>query len=145
MLHQWKKPILCVRVLPGCRERVSDLKEVVAIIRPNKMAATRRALDVLGFSGMTACKVLGRGKQKGIVGEVAFNVSHELQMREGSMKYVPKRMLSLVVDDNDVPLVVAAIIKINRTGQIGDGRIFICPVEDAVRIRTGEEGRTVII
>jgi nitrogen regulatory protein PII 2 len=123
---------------------VISLKEIVAIIRPNKINATKKALDVLGFPGMTACKVVGRGKQKGILGEVAFTVSPELQNQEGGMKYVPKRMLSLVVDDQDVSLVVAAIIKINRTGQIGDGRIFICPVEEVVRIRTGEKGETAI-
>lgn len=120
------------------------MKEIIAIIRPNKITATKKALEVLGFPGMTACKVVGRGKQKGIIGEVAFNVSPELQNQEGGMKYVPKRMISLVVDDQDVPLVVAAIIKINRTGQIGDGRIFVCPVDEVVRIRTGEKGQAAI-
>lgn len=99
---------------------------------------------VLGFPGLTACKVLGRGKQKGILGEVTFNVSPELQKQEGAMKYVPKRVISLVVADKDVPLVVAVLIKINRTGKVGDGRIFVCPVEEAVRIRTGERGQAAL-
>ncbi len=54
------------------------------------------------------------------------------------MKYIPKRLISLVVEDEDVLLVLGAIIKVNRTGEFGDGRIFVCPVEDAVRIRTRE-------
>ncbi|MCR4420416.1 MAG: P-II family nitrogen regulator [Clostridia bacterium] len=116
------------------------MKEIVAIIRPSKMTATKRVLEALGFPGMTAWKVLGRGKQKGIAGEVTFAVSPELQRQEGGMKYVPKRMVSVVLEDADVPLVVAAVMKVNRTGQIGDGRIFVCPVEEAVRIRTGEKG-----
>ena len=120
------------------------MKEVIAIIRPNKANATKEALAVLGFPGLHACKVVGRGKQKGILGEVSFPVSPELGKQEGGMKYVPKRMISLVVDDQDVSLVVAVITKINRTGQIGDGRIFVCPVEDVVRIRTGEKGQAAI-
>lgn len=120
------------------------MKKIIAIIRPNKITATKEALAVLGFPGMTACKVVGRGKQKGILGEVTFSVSPELQKQEGAMKYVPKRIISLVVDDQDVPLAVAVIIKINRTGQIGDGRIFVCPVEEAVRVRTGEKGQAAV-
>ncbi|MDQ0286738.1 nitrogen regulatory protein PII 2 [Desulfofundulus luciae] len=120
------------------------MKEVIAIIRPNKINATKEALAVLGFPGLNACKVAGRGKQKGITGEVTFAVNPELEKQEGGMKYVPKRMISLVVDDQDVPLVVAAIIKVNRTGRIGDGRIFVCPVEEAVRVRTGEKGLAAI-
>ena len=56
------------------------------------------------------------------------------------MKYIPKRMISIVVEDADVPLVVGIIMKINRTGKPGDGKIFVLPVEDAIRIRTGEFG-----
>ncbi|BCV20472.1 P-II family nitrogen regulator [Moorella sp. Hama-1] len=120
------------------------MKEIIAIVRPNKITPTKEALAVLGFPALTACKVLGRGKQKGILGEVTFNVSPELQRQEGSMKYVPKRMISLVVADEDVPLVVAVLIKINRTGKVGDGRIFVCPVAEAVRIRTGERGQAAL-
>ncbi|MEW6172641.1 MAG: P-II family nitrogen regulator [Bacillota bacterium] len=114
------------------------MKEIVAIIRPNKMTRTRDVLTALGFPAMTASKALGRGKQKGLAGEVSFQVREELLQHEGGMRYVPKRLVSLVVEDEDVPLAVAAIIKVNRTGAIGDGRIFVCPVEEAVRIRTQE-------
>jgi len=60
------------------------------------------------------------------------------------MKYIPKRMVSVMVEDEFVPAVVAVITKVNRTGNIGDGRIFICPIEESVRIRTGERGSVAI-
>jgi nitrogen regulatory protein PII 2 len=114
------------------------MKEIVAIIRPNKMTRTKEVLATLGFPALTAWRVLGRGKQKGLAGEVSFEVGPEVLDQRGGMKYIPKRMISLVVEDEDVLLVVGAIIKVNRTGEIGDGRIFVCPVEDAIRIRTQE-------
>lgn len=120
------------------------MKEIYAIIRPNKISTTKEALAVLGFPGLTAVKAVGRGKQKGILGEVSFSIEPDLLRQEGSMKYVPKRLLYLVVDDAEVPLVTAVLIKINRTGQIGDGRIFVCPVEEVIRVRTGERGQEAI-
>ena len=60
------------------------------------------------------------------------------------MKYLPKRMLSVVVEDEFVAAVVAVITRVNRTGNIGDGRIFVCPVEESIRIRTGERGEEAI-
>jgi len=118
------------------------MKEIVAIIRPNKIEATKDALDALGFPGITALSVIGRGRQRGIANEVSCEISPQLlgQGRSGGMKYVPKRMVSLVVDDEDVDTIVATIISINQTAQIGDGKIFICPVDDSVRLRTGESG-----
>lgn len=120
------------------------MKEVYAIIRPNKISATKEALAVLGFPGLTAWKVAGRGKQKGISGEVTFPCNPKDLKSDGSMKYVPKRLIYLAVNDEDLVLVVSVITKINRTGQIGDGRIFVCPVEEVVRVRTGETGRDAI-
>ncbi|MDI6710066.1 MAG: P-II family nitrogen regulator [Thermoanaerobacterales bacterium] len=114
------------------------MKEIVAIIRPKKMTRTKEVLAALGFPALTACKVLGRGKQKGLAGEVAFGLRPELTGEEGTMRYVPKRMISVVVPDADARLVVEAIMKVNRTGAVGDGRVFVCPVEEVVRVRTGE-------
>jgi len=117
------------------------MKGVIAIIRPNKMNKTKEVLAELGFPAMTACKVMGRGKQKGIVGEVSFEVDPKLlEEQENAMKYVPKRMIMLVVNDNDVPLVTEVIMRVNRTGEHGDGKIFVCPIEDSIRVRTGEKG-----
>ncbi len=120
------------------------MKEIVAIIRPNKMTRTKEVLATLGFPAMTAWRVLGRGKQKGLAGEVSFEVRDEAMEHGRTMKYIPKRLISLVVEDEDVMLVVGAIIKVNRTGEIGDGRVFVCPVEDAVRIRTQERSVSAI-
>lgn len=127
-------------------ELVHFMKEVVAILRPNKMTQTKEILAALGFPAMTACRVLGRGRQKAIIKEVSFEIQKdELLNKEGSMKYIPKRLISLIVPDEDVSLVVEAIMKVNHTGQIGDGKLFICPVEDAVRVRTKERGENAII
>jgi len=122
------------------------MKEVMAIIRPNKVAKTVKALEAVGFPALTVMKCFGRGKQRGYLD---LNLPDVVDMKrvveEGErqglrMKYIPKRLLSIVVDDEDVPLVVGIIMKVNRTGMIGDGRIFVLPVEDAIRVRTGESG-----
>lgn len=122
------------------------MKEIIAIIRPNKVAKTVKALEAVGFPALTVTKCFGRGKQRGYLDvNLPDVVDIEKVVKEGEkqglfMKFIPKRLLSIVVDDADVPLVVGIIMKINRTGKIGDGRIFVLPVEDAVRIRTGESG-----
>ena len=122
------------------------MKEIMAIIRPNKINRTKEVLDALGFPAMTANAVFGRGRQKAIVGEVTFDISNkDLCKEEGSMRYVPKRMISLVVPDEDASLVVESIMKVNKTGQIGDGKIFVCPIEEAVRVRTKETGEDAIL
>jgi nitrogen regulatory protein PII 2 len=122
------------------------MKEVIAIIRPNKIARTKEVLDALGFPSMTAKAVFGRGRQKAIIGEVTFdNKSPELTEEEGSMRYIPKRMISLMVPDEDAHLVVESIMKVNSTGQTGDGKIFVCPVDDAIRVRTKETGEEAIL
>lgn len=115
------------------------MKEIMAIIRPNRMTKTSEVLSSLGFPAMTAWRVMGRGKQRGMAQEVAFDISPGLIQQSG-MKYVPKRMISLVVDDADVALIVEVIMRVNRTGQAGDGRIFIAPIDEAVRVRTREHG-----
>jgi nitrogen regulatory protein PII 2 len=117
------------------------MKEIMAIMRPNKMTKTKEVLDTLGYPAMSAIRIMGRGKQRAILNEVSVEIKEpELCETEGKMRYIPKRMISLVVPDEDVSLVVEAIMKINHTGQIGDGKIFICPINDAVRVRTGEKG-----
>ena len=123
------------------------MKEVIAIIRPKKVEQTKNALDELGFAGITAVPVLGRGHQRGIASEIGYGISTELLARNRSagMKYIPKRMLSVVVRDSDVDTVVDTIVKINQTANIGDGKIFVCPVDDAMRVRTDERGDPAII
>lgn len=123
------------------------MKEIVAIIRPKKVGPTKEVLEKLGFPSITAQPVLGRGHQRGIAGEVACDLPPALlsQGKAGGMKYVPKRFLSIVVQEADVKSVVQAIIKVNQTAQIGDGKIFVCPVDDALRVRTGEIGVQAIV
>ena len=123
------------------------MKEIIAIIRPRKMGATKEALDALGFPCMTATPVLGRGKQRGILGEVDLEVRPEVlkQGKYRAMPYIPKRLLSVVVPDDEADRVVQAIVGVNQTEQIGDGRIFICPVDDALRVRTDEKGESAIL
>lgn len=121
------------------------MKEIIAVIRPNKVGATKEALVELGLPSMTAIPVLGRGRQKGIETEV--DVEYRPGMLEGKhpgMKYIPKRYLSIVVTDADADKVVEVIMKVNHTGQIGDGKVFICPAEEAIRIRTDETGDSAI-
>jgi nitrogen regulatory protein PII 2 len=120
------------------------MKEIYAIIRVNKVYSTKKALEEIGFPSITVFnyRVFGRGKQKGIVDEVSFSVSPEVSQmaKYGGMKYIPKRLLYLVADDEDITSIVDTIIQANQTGHYGDGRIFVCPVEEALRIRTGEKG-----
>lgn len=118
------------------------MKEIIAIIRPNKVAATKNALDLLGLFGMTGSSVLGRGKQKGIANEVSCVLDPGALAggQGGSMAYIPKRLINIMVEDEDVNKAVKAIISVNQTGAFGDGKIFICPLDNALRVRTKEEG-----
>ena len=117
------------------------MKEVLAIIRMNKMNETKQALADAGVASFTARKVVGRGK-----GQVDFRIlqgaaeGHEEAISQLSPgpKLVPKRMLTIVVPDKVVPAIVKTILSVNSTGNAGDGKIFVLPVREAVRIRTGE-------
>jgi nitrogen regulatory protein PII 2 len=120
------------------------MKEVLAIIQMNRMEATKNALDVIGIPAITAYKVTGRGKQKGLQIPHPTPSSPLEPSSQKRMLYIPKRMISVMVEDEFVPAVVAVITKVNRTGNFGDGRIFVCPVDESVRIRTGERGNEAI-
>ena len=113
-----------------------DMKKIEAIIRPEKLNAVRVALDQKGFSSMTATEVKGRGRQKGIA----------LQWRAGDyrVEFLPKVKLEIVVDDKDAETVIDAICDTVQTGEVGDGKIFVYPVEDVVRVRTKERGCTAV-
>ena len=108
------------------------MKKIEAIIREEKLDAIKQKLDEMSYLGMTVCEVAGRGRQKGI----------SLQWRAGEYRIdlLPKLKIELVVLDEDVPRAVDAIVSVSRTGEMGDGKIFILPVYDAVRVRTGEAG-----
>ena len=122
------------------------MKEIIAIIRPKQVEKTKEALDLAGFPSMTAIPVIGRGRQRGIAGELSYNVRPDLLVKGklAGMKYIPKRLLTIVVHDDEVDTVVNIIVKKNQTAVIGDGKIFICPVVDAFRIRSSERGEEAI-
>lgn len=109
------------------------------------MGKTKEVLDLLGFPSMTANRVMGRGKQKVILSELNFDINESTLLKEGSMRYIPKRLIFLVVPDEDASLVVETIMKVNNTGQIGDGKIFVCPIDNAFRVRTKESGEEAIL
>ncbi|MDP3105568.1 MAG: P-II family nitrogen regulator [Candidatus Methanoperedens sp.] len=124
------------------------MKEVIAIIRRHNLQDTKAGLLGIGVPALTMVSVEGRGKQKGLPG---WNYELDpalLELEEKNtgtcMRFVPKRMISTVVEDDDVPKVVETIIRTNQGGHIGDGKIFVCPVEDTVRVRTGESGEQAI-
>ncbi len=124
------------------------MKEVIAIIRRHRLQETKAGLLGIGIPALTMVSVEGRGKQKGLPGwnyELDPALTEVEEKNTGtSMRFVPKRMIYTVVEDADVPKVVETIIRTNQSGHIGDGRIFVCNVEDAVRVRTGENGESAI-
>jgi len=123
------------------------MKEVMAIVRMNMMNKTKKSLSDAGISSMTARDALGRGK--GLVDtsllEGAEKGYEEAIAQLGhSQRLIPKRLIFVVVPDNLVDTTVKAIIRVNRTGKTGDGKIFVMPVIDSVSVRTGESGTAVL-
>jgi len=108
------------------------MKKIEAYIKPFKLDDVKAALMEIGVRGMSVTEVRGFGRQKG-----------HTELYRGSeykVDFLPKTKLEIVVADDKVEQVIEIIQKVARTGQVGDGKIFIIPVEDAVRIRTGESG-----
>ena len=108
------------------------MKKIEAIIKPFKLEEVRDAVSEVGIAGMTVSEVKGFGRQKGH--------TEIYRGTEYTVDFLPKIKIEVVVADNIVDAVVAAIISSGKTGKIGDGKIFVMPVEQAVRIRTGEKG-----
>ncbi len=108
------------------------MKLVAAIIKPYRLDDVREALSEIGVTGMTVYEVKGFGRQKG----------HTEQYRgaEYVVDYIPKVKLEIAIADDQVDAVVDAIVEAAKTGKIGDGKIFVTPLESVVRVRTGETG-----
>jgi len=106
------------------------MKKIEAIIREERLDSVKKALEENSYFGMTVSEVSGRGKQKGI----------PLQWRIGEHRIdlLPKLKIELVVLDEDVPIAINAIVQNARTGEIGDGKIFVLPIDNVVRVRTGD-------
>ena len=112
------------------------MKKVEAIIKPFKLDEVKSGLHQIGIMGMTVTEVKGFGRQKGHV-EVYRGTEYEVN-------FLPKLKVEVVVPDSIIDKVIAVIIEKARTGNIGDGKIFIYSLEDVIRIRTGEKGETAI-
>ena len=108
------------------------MKKVEAIIKPFKLDDAKEALGRVGALGMSVTEVKGFGRQKGH--------SELYRGAEYIVDFLPKLKLEVVVPDDEVEKITSALAEAARTGKIGDGKIFVTPVEDAVRIRTGERG-----
>jgi len=112
------------------------LKAITAIIRPEKLETVKNNLSKVGCYGMTVTEVKGRGRQLGI--------RESYRGKEYHIDLLPKTRLDIIVNDDKLEEVVDMIVKSAQTGDIGDGKIFILPVEDVVRIRTGERGEKAV-
>ena len=110
--------------------------KVEALIRPQKLEDVKSALSEIGIKGMTVTEVRGSGKQKGF--------TQHYRGAEYTVNLLQKIKLEIVVSDSEAHAVASAISEAARTGEIGDGKIFLIPVAEAIRIRTGEEGETAI-
>lgn len=112
------------------------MKMITAMVRPSKVDAIKAALVAMEIVGMTVSDVRGFGRQKGQV--------ERYRGTEFTVEFLPKAKIITVVSDDKVDAAVAAIIKEAHTGEIGDGKIFVTPVESVYRIRTGESGEIAI-
>lgn len=108
------------------------MKKIEAIVRPEKLEAVRQALAKVGYAGLMITEIEGHGKQKGIV--------QQWRGEKYKVELLPKLKVEIVVKDADVERITKAIAESAKTGEIGDGKIFISPIETAIRIRTGEKG-----
>ena len=112
------------------------MKKIEAIIKPFKLDDVREALTELGITGMTVSEVKGFGRQRGH--------TEVYRGAEYAVDFLPKVKIEVVLPDDQIERTVEAIIEAARSGKIGDGKIFVLPVEEVIRIRTGEIGETAI-
>jgi nitrogen regulatory protein P-II 1 len=112
------------------------MKLVTAVIKPHKWEDVREALETFGVTGMTVSEVSGYGRQKGHT-EVYRGAEYDIAL-------VPKIRIEIVVDDADADAVVDAICKSAQTGKIGDGKVWVAPVDSVVRVRTGDRDEAAI-
>ena len=112
------------------------MKKIEAIIRPEKLDEVRKQLDKSGYPGIMITEIEGHGKQKGI----------EQQWRGEKYKvdFLPKVKIEIVAKDSDADRILSTIMQTARTGAVGDGKIFVLDVQDAVRIRTGDRGEKAV-
>ena len=112
------------------------MKKILAIIRPDKLEEVKQALEEIGCHGLTVKEVRGRGRQLGI--------TESYRGHDYKVDLLPKTEIEIVTMEDKLDNIVETIVKTAQTGDIGDGKIFISPVEEVVRIRTGERGEKAI-
>ena len=112
------------------------MKKILAIIRPDKLEEVKQALEQIGCHGLTIKEVRGRGRQLGI--------TESYRGHDYKVDMLPKTEIEIVTSEKDLEEIVQTIIKTAQTGDIGDGKIFISPVEEVIRIRTCERGEKAI-
>jgi nitrogen regulatory protein PII len=112
------------------------MKLIIAIIKPFKLEEVKDALSSIGIEGMTVTEVKGFGRQKGH--------TEIYRGSEYTVDFLPKVKIEIVVTDELVTKAIDAIVKAAKTGKIGDGKVFVLPIEEAVRIRTDERGDTAV-
>ena len=105
------------------------MKEIVAIVRPNQSLATRKALEEIGVYAYTVTRALGRSRQGGL------RYARRWFQRSADIRFLPKRIFWIILEDDQVEAAILALEKANCTGRIGDGRIFVIPIEDQFNIR----------
>ena len=112
------------------------MKRIEAIIRPERLTAVKAALEEMGYPGMTVAEVKGHGVQKGLV--------EQWRGRQYRVEFLPKVWMLIVVDDEHLEQAITAICDNAATGEVGDGKIFVSPVEDVIRVRTKERGSAAV-
>ena len=106
------------------------MKQITAVVKPFKLDDVKAALEVLGVQGLTVSEVQGFGRQRGH--------TEVYRGAEYTVDFVPKVRIDVIVDDDDVEKLVAAIVEAARTGKIGDGKVWVSNIESLIRVRTGE-------
>ena len=112
------------------------MKEVSIILRPKMYFKTKEALDKVGFSAMSVQEIIGRGKAA---------VQYDFDGETVTHRLVAKRMITMFVRDEDVQFLIDTVVETNKTNHAGDGKIFVSPVLDGIRIRTGEKGNEAVL
>lgn len=112
------------------------MKKIEAMLQPEKVEDVRMSLEKIGYGGITILEAKGNGRQKGVF--------KQFRGEKYKIPLLPKTKIEIIVNDSDVDKIVKTLVAAARTGEIGDGKIFISSIESAIKIRTGEQGESVI-
>jgi nitrogen regulatory protein PII len=133
----WQRAVVKFeRLIAACHSNLNNMKKIEAIIKPFKLEEVYDALTAMGVQGITVSEVKGFGRQKGH--------TEIYRGSEYTVDFLPKIKIELAVTDGQTETAVGAIIKAAKTGKIGDGKIFVLGIEQAVRIRTGEKDESAV-